>query len=511
MTELAPAPSVAEASTVAPETAQTPASAASPKTTRWVLPETKKKKKRHLGLWIGIPAVVAVAALVAASLVLIAPGTTVAGVNVGGMTVGAASDAVSQRLANTSIVITGADGDPIVRGAQLGASVVSAPKSATTELTGSDLGASVDAKTLAEKAHAQSPFWNVTAWNAKTSVTPTVEIDEKTATAELQKVAPSLFVEPTNATLQFDAATATYTVTPAVDGTGVDLDSFRDALQNALVSGESSVEVAAEPTVLPASASTEAVTATATQLNTILDTAGFYVGEERTVPVDRAVVASWITLSTNDDGTYSYTADKAAIQKVVDTLPAAVNRDAVNGTEITDTEGATLDTVTAGVDGRALGDTSGVAAAFATQLAAGKPALELPVTVTPAQVTKTSRNIVVNLSEQRTYLFENGQVIDSFLISSGTAGHDSHTGSFRITAKLTSQNMGNPDLTKAPNYYTQNVPDVMYYNGDEALHGAYWHNNFGNVMSHGCINMPLDKAANVFDWAPMGTEVTVTY
>ena len=71
--------------------------------------------------------------------------------------------------------------------------------------------------------------------------------------------------------------------------------------------------------------------------------------------------------------------------------------------------------------------------------------------------------------------------------------------------------MGNPDLTKAPNYYTENVPWVMYYNGDEALHGAYWHNNFGNQMSHGCINMPVDAAAFVYTWAPMGTEVSVHY
>ena len=514
MTELAPAPSAPEAS-VAPETSVEPvdpAASAAPETTRWVIPEATKKKKRHLGLWLGIPAAVATIALVAASLLLIAPGTTVAGVNVGGMTVGAASDAVSQRLANTAVVITGADGDKIVNGAQLGASIANASTSSSaSELKGADLGASVDAQTLAEKAYSQSPFWNVTEWNAKTAVTPTVKIDTKTATSALRKLAPELFVDPVNATMAFDSATATYVVTPAVDGAGVDLDSFRSALQDALVSGKTSVDVAVTPTVVAASASTDSVTATATELNTILDTAGFYVGEERTVPVDRAVVASWITLSTNDDGSYSYTADKAAIQKVVDTLPAAVNRDVVNGTEITDTEGATLDTIAAGADGRALGDTSGVAAAYATQLAEGKPVFELPVTVTAAQVTKTSRNIVVNLSEQREYLFENGQVIDSFLISSGVSGHDSHTGNFRITAKLSSQNMGNPDLTQAPNYYTQNVPDVMYYNGDEALHGAYWHNNFGNVMSHGCINMPLDKAANVFDWAPMGTEVTVTY
>jgi hypothetical protein len=483
-----------------------------PLTTRWVIPETKKKKKSRRALWVGIPAAVAVVALVVASLVLIAPGTTVAGVNVGGMTVGSASDAVSQRLADTTVILTGADGDTVVRGGQLGASLARASTDgAATEVRGDDLGASVDAQALAEQAHSQNPLWNVTAWNAKTVVTPTVTLDERTATATLRTVAPDLFVDPVNATMAFDATTASYTVEPAVDGAGVDLDSVRAALQDALVAGESSVEVAAKPTVVPASASTEEVTATATELNSILDGAGFYVGEERTVPVDRAVVASWITLSTNDDGSYDYTADSAAIQQVVDTLPPAINRDPVNGTEITDTEGATLDTIVAGVDGRALGDTTGVAASYAAQLAEGESAFVLPVTVTPAQVTKKSRNIVVNLSEQREYLFENGQVVDSFLISSGKEGYSSHTGSFRITAKLTSQDMGNPDLTKAPNYFTQDVPDVMYYNGDEALHGAYWHNNFGNVMSHGCINMPLDKAANVFDWAPMGTEVTVTY
>jgi lipoprotein-anchoring transpeptidase ErfK/SrfK len=480
VTELAPRPS-------APETSVVPVSSASPQTSRWVIaaPTKKKKKKRHLGRWIGIPAAaIVVSVAVAASLVLIAPGTTVAGVNVGGMTVGAASEALSERLADTTIVITGADGDAVVSGGQLGVRVVStSTDGAQTELSGGDLGASIDAQGLAEEAHAQNPLWKVTEWNAAADVTPTVALDDEVASAALRTAAPSLFVDPKNATIAFDAATASYT----------------------------RIEVDATATVVPASASTEAVTATAAQLNTILDGAGFFVGEERTVPVDRAVVASWITLSTNDDGTYSFSADEAAIQGFVDTLPAAINRAPVTGAAITDTQGETLDSITEGVDGRELGDTTGIAAAFATQLAAGQPAYVLPVTVTPAPVTKTSRNIVVNLSEQREYLFENGQVIDSFAISSGKDGYSSHTGSFRITAKLTSQNMGNRDLTQAPNYFTENVPDVMYYNGDEALHGAYWHNNFGTVMSHGCINMPLDKADKVFDWAPMGTEVTVTY
>jgi len=44
---------------------------------------------------------------------------------------------------------------------------------------------------------------------------------------------------------------------------------------------------------------------------------------------------------------------------------------------------------------------------------------------------------------------------------------------------------------------------------NEALHGAYWHNNFGNPMSHGCVNQPLDVAHFMFGWAPLRTEVWI--
>ena len=56
----------------------------------------------------------------------------------------------------------------------------------------------------------------------------------------------------------------------------------------------------------------------------------------------------------------------------------------------------------------------------------------------------------------------------------------------------------------------EDVPDVMYINMDaEALHGAYWHNNFGQRMSHGCINQPLEFADFLYGWAPLGTVVWV--
>jgi lipoprotein-anchoring transpeptidase ErfK/SrfK len=51
---------------------------------------------------------------------------------------------------------------------------------------------------------------------------------------------------------------------------------------------------------------------------------------------------------------------------------------------------------------------------------------------------------------------------------------------------------------------------VLYFTASgHALHGTYWHNNFGMPMSHGCVNLPLDVAAWLYDWAPIGTRVLI--
>ena len=449
-------------------------------------PAEPKPKKRHTAIWVSAVAGAAVVGLVVSSLVLIAPGTAVAGVPVGWLTPGAAADAIEQRLAETTVVLTGSGED--------------------AEVTGAELGAAVDAKALADAAFSQHPMWNPTAWFATTDAE--IELDPGTATAALREVAPQLYTDPTDATLAFDAATATYVATPAVPGTGIDVGTVQAAIQAAFEAGQTRVQLDPVAAEVPADISTETADATVAQLNGMLDTAGFYVGDERTVPIDRAVAASWLTVAPRGDA-FAITADAAAIQPLVDTLAGAVDRAPENSIVITDTAGKVLQTEAAGQSGRQLGDTAGLAAAFATQLGSGDAVYKLPVAEVPVSTTTLARNIVVDLSDQRAYFYENGAVVSSTAMSSGLPGHDTTPGSFRITAKLRSQNMGNPDLTKPPNYYTKNVPWVMYFNGDQALHGAYWHNNFGHRMSHGCVNLPVDVAAFLYQWAPMGTEVRV--
>jgi lipoprotein-anchoring transpeptidase ErfK/SrfK len=110
-------------------------------------------------------------------------------------------------------------------------------------------------------------------------------------------------------------------------------------------------------------------------------------------------------------------------------------------------------------------------------------------------------------------------------VSTGLEPNHTEIGTFHVRYKLEKQDMAG---TTGPNgevialgegaeesdggtpYEVKDVPHVMYINMDaEALHGAYWHNNFGNRMSHGCINLPLDFATFLYSWAPLGTMVWV--
>lgn len=53
---------------------------------------------------------------------------------------------------------------------------------------------------------------------------------------------------------------------------------------------------------------------------------------------------------------------------------------------------------------------------------------------------------------------------------------------------------------KGWDYDLPGVPFDMYFDGTRAIHGAYWHNSFGHVRSHGCVNLPLDNSEWLWAW-----------
>jgi lipoprotein-anchoring transpeptidase ErfK/SrfK len=113
------------------------------------------------------------------------------------------------------------------------------------------------------------------------------------------------------------------------------------------------------------------------------------------------------------------------------------------------------------------------------------------------------RSIVVDLSDQRIYAYEDGVLVHNVLASTGLWGTPTVQGDFTIYVKHVAQTMS------GPGYYLPDVPYVMYFYQGYGIHGTYWHNNFGQPMSHGCVNLPTPEAEWFFNWASVGTPVHV--
>jgi lipoprotein-anchoring transpeptidase ErfK/SrfK len=131
-----------------------------------------------------------------------------------------------------------------------------------------------------------------------------------------------------------------------------------------------------------------------------------------------------------------------------------------------------------------------------------------PPTATPGSDT-TGKWIDVNLTKQRLTAYEGDKAVFTTLISSGVAKYPTVTGTFKTYLKYEKQRMIGGRGSDA--YDLPNVPYVMYFYEDYAIHGAYWHNNFGQPMSHGCVNTPVDAGRFLYNWAPLGTTLTIHF
>jgi hypothetical protein len=118
----------------------------------------------------------------------------------------------------------------------------------------------------------------------------------------------------------------------------------------------------------------------------------------------------------------------------------------------------------------------------------------------PAQVRATDRWIHVTLSTQVLVAYEGDEPVFATLVSTGKEGHASPTGLFQIQSKHVSTTM---DDAASPDgaYSIEDVPWTMYFDRNFALHGAFWHNAFGQVRSHGCVNLAPADARWLFSWS----------
>lgn len=122
----------------------------------------------------------------------------------------------------------------------------------------------------------------------------------------------------------------------------------------------------------------------------------------------------------------------------------------------------------------------------------------------PDGIQPWERWIDVDISKQLLVAYEGERAVFTTLISSGRKGtkeepFDTPTGRWRIRSKHVSTTMDGPTASDG-NYSIQDVPWTMYFFDSYALHGAFWHDGFGRVRSHGCVNLGPSDARWLFNW-----------
>lgn len=126
-----------------------------------------------------------------------------------------------------------------------------------------------------------------------------------------------------------------------------------------------------------------------------------------------------------------------------------------------------------------------------------------------AQIFTSEKLITIDTTKQMIYAWDGGRLVNQSPVSTGMYYTPTVKGeNFRIYKKYDFHNMSGYYPPYKP-YFLKDVPNVMYFYGAYAIHGAYWHNSFGTKYSHGCVNEPVAFSKWLYDWAPLGTRVAV--
>jgi lipoprotein-anchoring transpeptidase ErfK/SrfK len=129
-----------------------------------------------------------------------------------------------------------------------------------------------------------------------------------------------------------------------------------------------------------------------------------------------------------------------------------------------------------------------------------------PRTSFPSVATGDRKWVDVSIKEQSLVAYVGRRPVYATLVSSGRGGmgepeqQATVRGSFMIYQKDVASTMDGEDDSAADSIALHDVPFVQYFHSGFALHGTYWHDEFGKIRSHGCINLSPIDAAWLFEW-----------
>jgi LysM repeat protein len=124
------------------------------------------------------------------------------------------------------------------------------------------------------------------------------------------------------------------------------------------------------------------------------------------------------------------------------------------------------------------------------------------------------KRIVVDLSEQHLYAYEGGQLVYSFVASSGSAPYYTRTGEFSVLSKIPNA-YGSSWGFWMPHwlgiYWAGSAQNGIHALPVSASGQTLWASCLGRPMSYGCIVLGTNEAQLLYNWAEIGTPVSIRY
>lgn len=459
----------------------------------------------------------------------ILPGVSALNVPLGGRTPAEAAAALQARWDEQTVTLQNGELAWPVRPAELGMSLDAAATVRAAALKGRSL------------ASLRAIPGEGLAWF---EVAPVWAYDPAAAGRALSQLAPQLAVAPVDATVRIVDGRAE--AVPAVEGRALDAPAALAAIQanpaQVLMDGRLDLPV------VPVPAAVTDVSAAVEEANRLLATtvtlnAWDPVRDQRfSWPVEPRVWSAWLRLSVNPDAAepFTWSLDKQLATSWLDTLetelgdgryldedeaPAALSAAIQAGqpaAEVRVYHAETRHVVRAGETLSSIGYDYGIPYPWIQQANPGVDALAegqeitipspdalLPLPPVPG------KRIVVNMTEQRARVYENGQIKWEWPASTGIASSPTAPGVFQVQSHEPNAYAGNWDLWM-PSFMGiyRPVPTSDFMNG---FHGfptrgnaqLLWTGDLGHRVTYGCILLSSENAQLLYDWAEEGVVVEV--
>lgn len=336
-----------------------------------------------------------------------------------------------------------------------------------------------------------------------------VVLADATATSQLAtQLAQQYSLQPTDASVVMNGQSATL----VSNKSGVQYDSatISSAIMQAAVS-DRPVMVTAKS--VPAKITGQSLVPAVAAASQIAKCSVTLTIQGTAYQVSQQTLDSWIAVNT---GSGAVTINQPAVAAYVATLAQKYNV-AATPTVITTLDGAVTGTQ-AGKPGQALDQSAAVSAIVgALQQKTSLSTAVAVVSVAPATqyIRKTSapagKHILVSIDQQHLWAYDGPTQVYSSPAITGASALDeaTPTGTWTIYAKVTNTFLRGPTWDDFVQYW-------MPFFGAYGLHDASWRDpsQFGTSTypeqgSHGCVELPVATAAWLFNWASVGTSVTV--